>query len=399
MCVCVCVLQLDLISSLLRRFKVKLLTRTPNASSLQIGSPFDLQLFSEGEFNSWLATQGGSEASGGKTAKKKGSTSKSDKPKKKLKKNPEIKPPSRAKTAYLFFCDNHRKEIRQKNPSLQMTHVTKHLGELWKKVSDKERAECVKKAEEDQERHRKEQQEYFKKLKQQAPLTAVLPSTSMPLQTMVPMVQTVGGDQMTQQAGGPQQKKLRKPRIPPSKVQLFERKLRKELKGDFKKEDVQGKWDALSEEEKEGYTTQARDESKAYEEKMQKYNVSKQMLGGQAPPSMTFPAPVVTKPIVGSDGEVVSGGVPLTFQQPLLTPTQLIDMDALRKSLKRIAVDDAYYRIIDCMRPENLPIFNHACNAAHMFIIGKKRPDLKGFLITLFGMEEYENKLRKKTKK
>jgi hypothetical protein len=343
-----------------------------------------------------------------KPAKKNGSTAKSGKPTKKLKTNPEIKPPSRAKTAYLFFCDNHRKKIRLKFPELQMTEVTKRLGDMWKKVSDTERAECVKNAEKDQERHRKEQQEYFKKLKQQAPLTAMLPSPSMAMQSMVPMVQTnqMVAHQQQVMAHQPQQKKPRKPRIPPSDFQLFERKLRKELKDNFKKEEVQGKWDALSEGEKEVHTTQAAEERKAYDEKMQQYTLSKQQaLGGQGGPNtranpVAFQPPVVTKPFVGPDGaEVGPGGIPVNFQQPLLTPTQLMDMDGLRKSLKRIAVDDAYYRIIDCLRPENQPIFHHACSAAHTFIIGKKRPDLKGFLITLFGMDEYENKLVKKSKK
>ena len=49
--------------------------------------------------------------------------------------------PKRPKSSFLFFCDEHRKNVMEKNPSLKMGPVMKELGALWGKCKNKEKYE------------------------------------------------------------------------------------------------------------------------------------------------------------------------------------------------------------------------------------------------------------------
>lgn len=56
---------------------------------------------------------------------------------KKSKKDPNrIKKP---KSAYLFFCDDKRKEVQEKNPEMKMAEISKVLGGMWKELSEEEK--------------------------------------------------------------------------------------------------------------------------------------------------------------------------------------------------------------------------------------------------------------------
>lgn len=68
------------------------------------------------------------------------------------------KAPKRGKSAYLFFCDDHRngKECE----GLPFTKVTKKLGEMWRGLSDSEKKPYEVKAKKDKERYLKEKKNY-----------------------------------------------------------------------------------------------------------------------------------------------------------------------------------------------------------------------------------------------
>jgi HMG (high mobility group) box len=55
--------------------------------------------------------------------------------------------PKRPKSAYLFFAEKKRPEIKAENPDLKMTEVAKILGERWKDATPQCKAKYVKKAE------------------------------------------------------------------------------------------------------------------------------------------------------------------------------------------------------------------------------------------------------------
>lgn len=62
--------------------------------------------------------------------------------------------PKRAKSAYIFFCQEMRDGIRKEHPEFKMTDVTKELGRMWKNdyADEKKRAKWVELAKAEKER-------------------------------------------------------------------------------------------------------------------------------------------------------------------------------------------------------------------------------------------------------
>ena len=52
--------------------------------------------------------------------------------------------PKRGRTSYIVFSDMHRPALAKKYKNMKMTEISKKLGEMWKKVSDKDKAKCEK---------------------------------------------------------------------------------------------------------------------------------------------------------------------------------------------------------------------------------------------------------------
>jgi len=59
-------------------------------------------------------------------------------PWKRAKKDPTA--PKRPMSAFLFFSQDKRRMIKNKNPEMRNTEISRVLGEIWKKASDEERA-------------------------------------------------------------------------------------------------------------------------------------------------------------------------------------------------------------------------------------------------------------------
>lgn len=83
----------------------------------------------------------------------------------KRKKDPER--PKRATTAYLAFCERHRKEVMEAHPSVKSKEITSILASMWGSVSDKEREACEEIAAEDRKRLESEMVEYNNKRKKE----------------------------------------------------------------------------------------------------------------------------------------------------------------------------------------------------------------------------------------
>lgn len=81
-------------------------------------------------------------------------------PKKKVLKDENA--PKKAKTSYMYFCDEMRSKIRDENPEMKMIEVSKILGSRWKELSDDEKAVYVKKASKDKNRFENEIVEYVR---------------------------------------------------------------------------------------------------------------------------------------------------------------------------------------------------------------------------------------------
>jgi len=78
--------------------------------------------------------------------------------KKSKKKDPNA--PKRGLSAYMFFANEQRENVREENPGITFGQVGKILGERWKALNDKQRAPYEAKAAADKKRYEDEKQAY-----------------------------------------------------------------------------------------------------------------------------------------------------------------------------------------------------------------------------------------------
>ena len=71
--------------------------------------------------------------------------------------------PKKPKTSYMFFCQEKRAEVQKKHPGKSMGDTSKILGEMWSKLSEKEKAKYVKMNEQAKEEYEEEMKEYGNK--------------------------------------------------------------------------------------------------------------------------------------------------------------------------------------------------------------------------------------------
>ena len=80
----------------------------------------------------------------------------------KAKKDPNK--PKRAKSAYLFFCDDKRpallNKLRKKNKKVVLADVSKMLGKLWNDCSDIKKQVYIELSAKDKQRYEEEMESY-----------------------------------------------------------------------------------------------------------------------------------------------------------------------------------------------------------------------------------------------
>lgn len=76
----------------------------------------------------------------------------------KKKKDPNA--PKRGLSAYMFFANEQRENVREENPGISFGQVGKVLGERWKALNDKQRAPYEAKAAQDKKRYEDEKATY-----------------------------------------------------------------------------------------------------------------------------------------------------------------------------------------------------------------------------------------------
>ena len=77
---------------------------------------------------------------------------------KKEKKDPDA--PKGSKNSYIFFCNDVRSDVKEENPELKATEITKKMGEMWREMSDKKKIKYQKMADEDKTRYAEEMSSY-----------------------------------------------------------------------------------------------------------------------------------------------------------------------------------------------------------------------------------------------
>ncbi|KAG0649934.1 Non-histone chromosomal 6 [Hyphodiscus hymeniophilus] len=76
----------------------------------------------------------------------------------KKKKDPNA--PKRGLSAYMFFANEQRENVRDENPGITFGQVGKVLGERWKALNEKQRAPYEAKAAQDKKRYEDEKASY-----------------------------------------------------------------------------------------------------------------------------------------------------------------------------------------------------------------------------------------------
>jgi len=87
-------------------------------------------------------------------------TERTRKPAKGTKKKKDPNAPKRGLSAYMFFANEQRDNVRNENPGIAFGQVGKVLGERWKALSDKQRQPYEAKAAADKKRYEEEKAAY-----------------------------------------------------------------------------------------------------------------------------------------------------------------------------------------------------------------------------------------------
>lgn len=81
--------------------------------------------------------------------------------------------PKRPRSAYIFFCNDKRAEIKEKNPDMKMPDIARKLGEMWKGLKEKKKQPYLDEAAKDKARYDSEMGEYSPKNKAKGPKRAL----------------------------------------------------------------------------------------------------------------------------------------------------------------------------------------------------------------------------------
>lgn len=68
--------------------------------------------------------------------------------------------PKRALSAYMFFANSNRDQVREDNPGISFGEVGRILGQKWKELSDADKAPYEAKAAVDKKRYEDEKAAY-----------------------------------------------------------------------------------------------------------------------------------------------------------------------------------------------------------------------------------------------
>lgn len=62
----------------------------------------------------------------------------------------------------MFFCEEERPKVKESQPKLLMTEISKVLGKMWAEIDAADKEKFTKRAEDDRQRYTKEMEEYRK---------------------------------------------------------------------------------------------------------------------------------------------------------------------------------------------------------------------------------------------
>lgn len=195
---------------------------------------------------------------GGKKGKKK--NAKKDK---KRKRDPNM--PKRPTTAFLYFTADKRAEVKEANPGIKVTDVSKKIGEMWRALDDAGKAPYAEKASTDRARWKEEMEAYE-------------PPAPEPVAISAAVVEGGSTERKSKRA----KKDPNAPKRPPSAYLLFSTGRRQSfvdanpgMKFTELSKVIGAAWRELSDADREEFESAAAAKKAAYVDALEQYNTSK----------------------------------------------------------------------------------------------------------------------------
>lgn len=80
--------------------------------------------------------------------------------KNKQKKDKDPNKPKKNLSAFMFFCNNYRNEVKNANKGASLGEISKMLGSIWQELESDDKLPFEKQANEDKLRYKKEMEQY-----------------------------------------------------------------------------------------------------------------------------------------------------------------------------------------------------------------------------------------------
>ena len=190
----------------------------------------------------------------------------------------QLKRPKKCLSSYMIFVREVRAKVTQDFPDMNALDVMKEVGRRWQSIDPEDKKYFQAQADKDKDRFKRENQQYMKELEQLD--TKLKKARNAEENKDEPSQQNDENEKSRQEeskaAIGANGKKMRRdpsmPKKPLSAYIYFSQVMREQIKKENPKlsvasimKEVTNRWSAMTEEEKEPYFIEAKDDKKRYE--------------------------------------------------------------------------------------------------------------------------------------
>ncbi|KAL3158372.1 High mobility group [Trebouxia sp. C0009 RCD-2024] len=320
--------------------------------------------------------------------------------------------PKKALTGYLVFINSKREQVIREHPEADLKDQVRLLAALWRQVKPEEKEACEATAAQDRDRYALEKAKYVETLKQEPP--AVPPPVAAPAPSPPPPVPAAAPAVVPQISPPASLGKGRKdtdaPKRPRTAYILFSMEFRKTLDSSIGFNDgtklAAEAWNKASKEEKAPHVLAAEREKVQYERLCDEYAMRKEAASAAGAADMARHVggaeagqPQAAEPSSAADGAQGHVAPPATVQYTGPDEHILHELDLVKAKacLARAGFHQTvYYMLVDVWRSgsDRLPdaIRSYKTHVATR----KAKPDWKGFVIGIFGLDLLAPLLNKK---
>ncbi|KAL3140499.1 hypothetical protein ABBQ32_005085 [Trebouxia sp. C0010 RCD-2024] len=334
---------------------------------------------------------------------------------KRLRRKKDPAAPKKALTGYLVFINSKREQVIREHPEADLKDQVRLLAALWRQVKPDEKEACEATAAQDRDRYALEKAKYVETLKQEPP--AVPPPVAAPAPSPPPPAPAAAPSVVPQISPPASLGKGRRdtdaPKRPRTAYILFSMEFRKTLDSPIGFNDgtklAAEAWNKASKEEKAPHVLAAEREKVQYERLCDEYAMRKEAATAAHQAGVADMArhlwgaearqPQAAEPSSAADKTQAHAAPPATVQYTGPDEHILHELDLVKAKacLARAGFHQTvYYMLVDVWRSgsDRLPdaIRSYKTHVATR----KAKPDWKGFVIGIFGLDILAPLLNKK---